>query len=458
EPVPGPIYLNPATGPTMHLAQTIRDPRGEPLGVVVATLVLAKTLNPIILDSTGLGQTGEAYLVDAGKVMLTPSRFMDHPDPLTHTMDTEGIRRALTGSDGTGGYKGYDGRRVIGAWTYMPEHEWALIVEMKAEEALAPLARMRRDTILVAMLTFGVILMVVGLISRSISAPIRELAAASLDVSRGDLERTVTVRLRDELGELAERFNAMVGSLKDSRSALQDAYDKLVRAQKQIVQAERLAAVGELAASVVHEIRNPLSAVKMNLRILEGKCAQDSVAAEHFRLAREQTERLETMLEDLLDFSKPVALRLAAVRVEDVVEDALRMFRADDAMHTVTVNVSDSLPPLNADRERLGQVLLNLLLNARQASAAGEEIRVAAESVSENGASAIRISVADRGQGIAPENLSHVFEPFFTTRKRGTGLGLANARKIVEIHGGTISIESTVGKGTAVFVTLPIAS
>jgi len=460
EPSAGPIYLNPTTGPTLHLAQTIRSPGGAPLGVIVATLVLAATLDPVILDSVGLGRTGQAYLIDRDKVMLTPSRFMNHPDPLTHTMDSEGIRAALTGSSGTGVYQGYDGESVIGAWTYLPDHGWALIVEMSASEALAPLRRMGRNALLAALLTLGAVTLIVAWISRSISAPIHRLAQASLSVSRGNLNQTVTVRLRDELGELAERFNTMVRSLRDSRSALQDAYDKLLYAQKQIVQAERLAAVGEVVASVVHEIRNPLSSVKMNLRILEGKCGADPKAAEYFHLAKEQTERLETMLADLLDFSKPVPLQREAVRIQDIIDDAVTSLRSVEtaAPLPITIQASESLPLLWVDRGRIVQVLLNLLLNARAAIPCDGTIQITAETISEHSVPALRLTVSDNGSGITEENQKRIFEPFFTTRKQGTGLGLSNARKLVEAHGGTLSVASVWGKGTTVHVILPIAS
>lgn len=456
-PVMGPIYLNPAIGASMHLAQVIRNEAGAITAVLVSTLPLLRTLNPIILDTTGLGRTGQAYLVDTDKVMLTPSRFMDHPDPLTHTMDTEGIRRALTGGSGTGVYPGFEGQPVIGAWTYMPEHRWALIAEMDAAEAFAPLAALRRNTVLVALLTLAAVTLVVGFISRSISAPIRTLAEASLDVSRGNLDRAVTVRLGDELGELAERFNAMVRSLKDSRHSLQDAYDQLLRAQKQLVQSERLAAIGELAASVVHEIRNPLSAVKMNLRILETKCAVDDVSAEHFRLAKEQTERLETMLTDLLDYAKPLPLHREPVAAADVIRDALQSFESErqTASLTVETDAHGDLPPLIVDRGRITQLLLNVLLNARQAVEPGSVLHIAAGPATVDHLPAVVITVTDSGRGITPENLKRIFEPFFTTRKHGTGLGLPNARKIAEAHGGSLRVESAPGRGTTVHIVLP---
>ncbi|HEY3295685.1 MAG TPA: ATP-binding protein [bacterium] len=442
------IHLRAPYGAVVELARFIHDSDGRRIGRLYATVALSNSLNPIILDTTGLGQTGQAYLVDRNKVMLTPSRFMNHPAPLSHTMDTEGIRRALAGASGAGVYKGFEGhsahgsfegQQVLGAWAYLPRQDWALIAEMNADEAFAPLAALRRNAIIVALLTMGAILIVVAWVSRSISLPIQKLADASLDVSRGNFDRTVAVRLNNELGDLAQRFNLMVNSLRES--------------QRQLVQSARLAAIGELVASVVHEVRNPLSAIKMNLRILESKCATDPIVAEHFALARTQTERLESMLTELLDYSKPVTLNRRPVSAQAVIEDALAHFKSDlpDGI-SVTTELPPNLPPMNADRERLAQVLLNLLLNARQAVNGGGTITITAEQADH----ALRISVRDNGQGISEENLKHIFEPFFTTRKNGTGLGLPNARKIVESHGGRIQIRSRLNNGTDAWIETPL--
>ncbi len=455
-PVKGPIHAHESFGPVMNWAVLIRSPAGEPVAIIAVLLALSNTLNPIILDTTGLGLTGQAYLVDTAKVMLTPSRFMEHPAPLTHKMDTEGIRRALTGVNGAAVYRGFDGQQVMGAWLFSPEQNWALIAEMDAREAFAPLTRLRRNALIVAILVLGVILIVVALISRSISLPIRQLADASLDVSKGNLERAVVVRLHDELGELAERFNQMVHSMKESRDSLQDAYEKLVRTQKQLIQSEKLAAIGEFVASIVHEIRNPLSAVKMNLRILETKCSTDGSVGEHFQLATSQTERLEKMMTSLLDYAKPIALNRKPLRLEELMDGVLRETQAQRKAFRVEVKLHDSSRMIQVDSEKIHQVLLNVLLNALQASNPGDKIILKTEDTDWDDVPACLISVKDEGHGIAPENMKKLFEPFFTTHKQGTGLGLPNSKKIVEAHGGTMRIRSRVGEGTEVDIIIPM--
>ncbi len=453
-PVMSPIFAQKDIGPSMLLANVIRDPSGDPVGMVVALLALSHTLDPIILDTTGLGRTGQAYLVDTTKVMLTPSRFLDHPDPLTHTMDTEGIRQALKGVGGSGVYLGYDGQQVMGAWVFMPDQQWALIVEMDTAEAFAPLVVLRRNTIMVAVIEFIVILLVVVFMSRSISQPIRQLADASLQVSKGDLNTSVVVRLKDELGELADRFNLMVRSMKESQESLQSAYEKLIRTQRALVQSEKLAAVGQTVASVVHEIRNPLSSIKMNLNILESKCEKDPRVAEHFQLAKSQTVRLESMLTDLLNYSKPITLELNSIAVGEMVNRAVEEVEVDiKALDLgIEVHLDDPDRIIRVDEKKMHQVLLNVILNAAQALSPGGIIKINSKDIDYQDMPALQLSIADNGRGISGEHLGKVFEPFFTTKKQGTGLGLPNAKKIIEAHGGDMTIQSQIDQGTKVII------
>lgn len=442
--VTSPIHLHDEFGLTIHLSDRVTDEFGQPVGVVITTLGLAYTLNPIILDTTGLGYTGQSYLVDHNKVMLTPSRFMSHPKPLTHTMDSHGIQLALQDSSGVDLYHDFEGRDVIGAWDYLPDEHWALITEMDANEAFASLQMLRRNAMLVALGTLALILIVVAFISRSLSKPIRELAQASSAVSKGDLDKRVVIELKDELGDLATSFNQMVQSLKDS--------------QRQLVQSERLAAIGELVASVVHEIRNPLSAIKMNLRILETKDIQSElVHSEHFQLAKSQTERIETMLAELLDYSKAITVRKRKVTVRDLFDRVIKDYSSllDGRNTELLIRHQDPLDVLSIDDERFMQVFWNLIMNSVQAIDASGRSDGKIELISESSPHATVLTIKDNGMGLQEESVKHVFEPFFTTRKNGTGLGLPIAKKIVDAHEGHITFRSRMNEGSEIIISLP---
>ncbi|NUO19466.1 sensor histidine kinase [bacterium] len=444
QPLTSPIHLHNEFGLTIHLSGRVTNEFGKPVGVVITTLGLAYTLNPIILDTTGLGFSGQAYLVDKNKVMLTPSRFMNHPKPLTHTMDSRGIQLALQGSSGVELYHDFEGRDVIGAWDFLPNEQWALITEIDANEAFASLQMLRRNAMLVAIGTLGLILIVVAFISRTLSKPIRELANASSAVSKGDLGRRVAIQLNDELGDLAASFNQMVQSLKDS--------------QKQLVQSERLAAIGELVASVVHEIRNPLSAIKMNLRILETKDLQgELVHSEHFQLAKSQTERIETMLTELLDYSKTITIQKRNVTVLELFNRVSRDFSTllDERNAVLHARHQNPLDVVSVDDERFMQVFWNLITNSLQAIDASGRSDGKIELISESSPHATVLSIKDNGMGLQEESVKHVFEPFFTTRKNGTGLGLAIAKKIVDAHEGHITFRSRMNEGSEISISLP---
>jgi len=460
EPVVSDIYLHERIGPVVQIAGRFAGADGRTRGLLVATLSLSQTLNPIILDSTGLGRTGEAYIVDSDRWMLTPSRFMNHPAPLTHQMDSEGIRRALAGASGASVYEGWYGEPVLGAYYYIEDRKWALLAEISANEAFAPLATFRQSMIIAALLTLAAILIIVMFVSRSISNPIRILAEASKQISAGNLQQTVTIHLRDELGDLAERFNFMVKSLRESRESERVSYESLVLAREDLLRAEKLAAVGEIAASIVHEVRNPLSSVKMNLQILESRLSSDATLSEHTRLALMQTIRLERLLNELLDFSRPIGLDRSKLSLSEIVAEAVKTFRTSVDLGARQLMVTDHADKLlaNADRDKVHQILLNLLLNAAQATDEQGIIEISIDRVFVESRRMIKISVRDNGRGIPNSKLEKVFEPFFTTRKDGTGLGLSNAKKIVEAHGGEMHIQSAVNVGTTIEFTLPEAN
>lgn len=281
-------------------------------------------------------------------------------------------------------------------------------------------------------------------ISQRLLAPIQRLTEGVKAVAAGDLSRKVEVRSRDEIGLLAREFNAMAASLD--------------RQQAELRRAERLAAVGRISAQITHEIRNPLNAIGLNAELLaeeiaglSGPAAEartllaaisrevdrlNGVAEEYLRFARvprEATDRHDVgeLLGHLLDFLSP---ELAAARVQ------------------VRRQLGRGLPPVRGDEARLRAVFLNLLRNSREAMPEGGTITVTTRTADPG---AVEILVEDTGGGIPPDDLTRVFEPFYSTKERGTGLGLAFTQQVMEEHGGSIRCESTVGRGTVFTLRLP---
>jgi PAS domain S-box-containing protein len=220
---------------------------------------------------------------------------------------------------------------------------------------------------------------------------------------------------------------------------------------------DRLAALGRLSAGVAHEIRNPLAGIRTAAEILRRRVEPDADLLRFTDVILEETARLDRIVESLLQFAKPPEPRRAPVRVRALLERAreLAIGRAAERGVTIRVSAPATLPEPLADRDQILQVLLNLLLNAIEASSDGGEIRVTA-TAAPAGEPALRIVVRDGGPGVPSSIRERIFDPFFTTKSGGTGLGLSVSRNILNRHGGSLRVESEPGQGARAIITLPL--
>ncbi len=221
---------------------------------------------------------------------------------------------------------------------------------------------------------------------------------------------------------------------------------------------ERLAAVGRMAAGVAHEVRNPLSSVKGLALLLKGRFADNSSDSEAADLLIDQVERMNRTVSELLSFARPAPLKLQRISLKELLENTIRLIDTDAGNSGVTTKffADPDLLDVAADRDRLNQVFINLLLNSVQAMERGGELSVTAENAAEG--QSVIIKIRDTGCGIPPENIAQLFYPYFTTKTGGTGIGLAISQKIISDHKGTIRVDSIVGRGTTVTVELPVFS
>lgn len=318
----------------------------------------------------------------------------------------------------------------------------------------------RRSALMILLLT--VVAVVVGLMVTALSqrtlAPIRRLTEAVKDVGEGRFERELAVGSDDELGLLASEFNAMAKKLAERDR-------QLTEKTAEVLRSERLAAVGRLAAQITHEIRNPLSSLSLNAELLEEQLQDGGPADPEARaetravvaaMARE-VDRLAEITEEYLRFARLPKPALAAVDLNDAVEDLLDFTAAELAAAKVVVvrELTAEGPAVRADASQLRQVLLNLVRNAREALVEGGRLVVRTRLDPEQPTATV--IVEDDGPGIPAEIRAQIFEPFFTTKERGTGLGLALVQQIVHEHGGELSCESAPGHGTRLSVSLPLA-
>ncbi len=223
--------------------------------------------------------------------------------------------------------------------------------------------------------------------------------------------------------------------------------------EKELQRNERLAALGKMAAGVAHELRNPLSSIKGLALILKSNFSLPSTQAETADILVKEVERLNRSIGELLDYAKPGQLRREATSIQEIIGKTVSLVQVDAESYGITIrlDIDDDLPQVVIDRDKMNQVFLNLFLNAIQAMEQGGELKVWAQKDKQT----ISITIRDNGVGIEPENLGRVFDPYYTTKNNGTGLGLAMSSKIVEEHGGWIEVSSLPGEYTEVRVVLP---
>lgn len=282
-----------------------------------------------------------------------------------------------------------------------------------------------------------------------VQRPLVELQRKIAQLRNGDLTVSASFASRnDEIGDLGRNFNAMVQQLRETRSEIQRLH------QSQMSRAEHLATLGELAAGLAHEIRNPLAGIAGVVEIIGRDLPENSAGREVWEEARGEIQRIQKTLNDLLNYSRPRAPEFAAGPLQVAAERAIRMARQQAASRPIEIRLvrDGDVPPCEHDPSQIEQMLLNLLLNALQAIDGAGRVDVRLES---RDGKAI-LTVADTGRGIPTEHLKKIFRPFFTTKGHGTGLGLSLARRIVETHGGHIEVHSALQKGTTFTVTLPL--
>jgi PAS domain S-box-containing protein len=270
--------------------------------------------------------------------------------------------------------------------------------------------------------------------------------------------RNELIVLRTSISEQVDEAGQRVGIV-----VLVKDVSKLVAMENELRKRDRLAAAGTLAAGVAHEIRNPLSAVELNLRLLrDDVTSPGSTGGDvegYFDILFAETRRLNRITSNFLQLSRPEPIDRVRVAIHHPVMQVARLINreAQEKNISLVFDLAGDGPEVLGDSTKIEQVCLNILINAMQAMPAGGVIRVASGISWSDGRKFVNLAFADEGTGISPENLPRLFDPYFTTRSDGTGLGLAIADRIVTDHGGKILVESTVGVGTVMTVCVPVA-
>ena len=290
-------------------------------------------------------------------------------------------------------------------------------------------------------------------LSWSLSRPIHDLTEASRRVAAGDLSVKVPASGGGEIASLSQTFNEMVERLRENRQL-----------EERLHFAERSTALGRLASAVAHEIRNPLNFINLSIdhlrqRIARGEAPPAEDVDGILENVKSETSRLNRLVGDFLSFGKPMRLHPRPCSVPELVREvaALVDHKARDQGIALAVESEEGLPQVLADPELLKTCFLNLMINAVDAMPEGGLLGVGVCRGERDGSEALVVSVKDTGQGMTPEAVHSAFEPYFSTKDAGLGLGLALTHKIVTDHGGAITLESAPGQGTRARITLPLA-
>jgi signal transduction histidine kinase len=452
-----------------RISAPLFDASGAVKGAVCATVGTNIILSMVLRIS--LGETGECYLVNR------EGTFLAHKDPnriLTENIaQSESFKNIFNASKHRITYIDYRGIAVIGASARVGGTDWALVVEQDKDEAFRGAARLKHYIFLVAALSACGALVLAWLLSHYVVNPIRKLSIAANCLARGEFEKAyIKINRADEIGMLSNAFGDMARQLQNRQqrleqrmvlkeSELEETGVKLKETQQAAARSQQLASLGRLASGVAHEIRTPLTSLKLFLESVESEIEISPDYAEDFQVAMNQIRRMEATINRFLDFARPQDPVFSWIEVGDLIEDALLVIgpRARQQETTIQKSIYNPLPKIKGDRKQLEEALLNLMVNALEAMTNRGRLIVSADlgelQVKDGLRKCVRIDIGDTGPGIMEKHISRLFEPFFTTKATGAGLGLSIVYSTVQRHGGEVMVQSIVGEGTTFAVLIP---
>jgi len=427
----------------VHLGSTITNNSGETVGYLVGNLNITTSITSLLQERSGLWQTGKAYIVDSDSRVLTePFGNVTGTAFQAHGGASERKPRAGEGIRSVHVYEDFLAHEVIGVALPFQAYGWAVVVEIDTDESLEWVRTLLFRAVLLLIAVLAAVISVSIWLSRLLGKPLTQLAAVTHRISEGYTHERLGPMNLEEAEEVRCAFNRMLDELRDK--------------EEEIVRSATLATVGELTSRVVHEMRNPLSSVKMNFQALQRSVEQNPENQELADIAAGQLCRLECMLNELLQYGRPLELSWESVDVESLFNAVVADTReySLERQIDIDIEIKPGVGQIWVDAEQFKRVMVNLVKNAVEASPIGGRVEIRAQSADSPNENVL-IEVTDTGSGIRGEHHDMLFKPFFTTKSEGIGLGLANVKKIVSLHSGLISARNGRSAGAVFSVTIP---
>ncbi len=389
-----------------------------------------------IVDAIRIGKTGRACVISKNGVLIADE---DKKKVLANQnlSSYAPAKAVLEGKTGSLESKDEEGKAWLEAYSSIAGLGWGVIIRQPMNEAYSFLTVMKVEAWILIILSLVVAIGSSSLLARMMTSSIQELAEKMGKVSQGDFDQRMSIQRQDEIGELMNSFNQMTEKLKKARES------------------EKLVAIGKAATAITHELKNSLMMISTFIGLLPKRHGDKEFLDKFLSMMPRELESWKDMLNEISNFSKRSGFELFETNMNDFISDFIFLVQQKLTQNGITFqcDVIDNLPFIQANSAKLKQALLNLVINAVDAMPQGGEITIWTKIYSKE----LEIGIRDTGKGIPSDKLPSIFDPFYTTKTSGLGLGLAVCKENIEHHGGSISVQSREGAGTTFFIRLPLA-
>ncbi|MBI4051905.1 MAG: HAMP domain-containing protein [Elusimicrobia bacterium] len=464
--------------PTVTVGVQVLNPATyKPAGILMAKLSLNGISSMLAQAFPQSGRSRAAVMGSNGFLIAHSDRKQVFKPDARLPKAVEEILLSHDEDQGGGEIALPDGERFLGAFATVKDLAWVVYVQEPITMAYQTAREMQGRISWVFLAVVGFVLSLSFLVSLLITQPIQALKEASVKLGRGEFEDLPQLKMpNDEIGELAQTFNQMSDSLRVKTAELFKAKEDLEKfnhtlenrveartrelraAQDELITKERLAAIGQMASVVGHEIRNPLAVINNSVYFIKTKLATggevDPKISKHISIIESEIQQANGIISEILTFARTRELKPEVQSANTFLEELLSSYPFPSHIQLVQDFASEN-PVVFIDPDEMKQCLRNLIGNAIEVMPGGGVLKVSTVLVQQGW---VRMDVADTGPGIPADILEKIFAPFFTTKARGTGLGLAVVRKVLDRHKGKVEVSSVVGKGTTFSLYLPLAS